>query len=83
MGKIILNLGFLSTSRNSETAAKFADNLFFVIKVKKEKRDKVIDYGCADISQHSRFIHEEEVLFNPLNSFTIEKCGHHLINDKK
>ena len=50
VGKVILNLGFLSTSRNENIATKFADNLFFVIKVTKQHRDKELDYGYADIS---------------------------------
>ena len=42
-----------------------------------------MDYGFADISQYSDIPSEEEVLFNPLNSFRIEKCLHKIIKGEK
>ena len=41
-----------------------------------------INYGYADITQYSRYPHEQEILFNPLNSFTNEKCIHQFIKGK-
>ena len=48
-GKIIMNLGFLSTSRSKKSAEKFADNLLFIIRVKNNKRDEDLDFGYAGI----------------------------------
>ena len=45
----------------------------FVITVKKESRDPDLDYGYADIHRYSFFEDEKEVLFNPLNTFIIDK----------
>ena len=55
VGKIVMNLGFFSTSRNEKRANKFAENLFFIIKMSHEKREKHIGHGYADISQYSQF----------------------------
>ena len=35
------------------------------------ERDEEFDFGYADISKYSDLPHEEEVLFNALNSFTV------------
>ena len=69
----MLNLGFLSTSRNKKKAKTFAKNMFWIIWVKNSQRHKGLDFGYADIRHESNFPDEEEVLFNPLNTFKIEK----------
>ena len=51
----------------------------FIIEVKKEDRNAELDYGYAKISQYSRYLKEEEVLFNPLNTFLIDKIGKTII----
>ena len=68
-----MNLGFLSTSMEEDKARFFADNLLFIITVKDERRDSVLDFGYADISKYSDFPNEKEVVFNPLNTFKIIK----------
>ena len=78
-----MNLGFLSTSKDESVGLRFAHNILFIIKIKKEKRSEDLDFGFADISEYSYIKEEEEVLFNPLNSFLIEKCGYQIIKGLK
>ena len=51
----------------------------FVITVKKEPRDPDLDYGYADIQSYSKYNDEKEILFNPLNTFTIDKVEQTII----
>ena len=53
--------------------------MLFVVKVKEHERDQDLDFGYADISSYSVFSNEAEILFNPLNSFSIEKTVHKII----
>ena len=72
-GQIIQNLGFLSTSTDIATSEHFAKNLMLIIMVSESRRDEELDFGFAKIREYSRYPDEEEVLFNPLNTFLIEK----------
>ena len=42
-------------------------------------RNEDLDFGFVDIAKYSDIPDEEEVLFNPLNSFTIKRCTHKII----
>ena len=67
-----MNLGFLSTSKSIEIANEFKENLLMIIKIQDKQRCSQVDYGYADISQNSFIQKEEEILFNPFNTFMIE-----------
>ena len=43
----------------------------FVIQISEEERDEELDFGYAKIREYSYYPTEEEVLFNPLNTFRI------------
>ena len=62
----------MSTSRNRVVAEKFANNLLVVITVEDVDRNKGLDFGYADIAGYAQN-DEEEVLFNPLNTFKIKR----------
>ena len=51
----------------------------FIIEVKEEDRNEDLDYGYAKIKEYSQHSKEEEVLFNPLNTFLIDKIGKTII----
>ena len=68
----------MSTSRNQTIAERFVDNLLVKIIVKDVDRDKGLDFGYADITDYvqknsEEENNEEEVLFNPLNTFKIQR----------
>ena len=44
-----------------------------MITIDKKERSKDLDFGYAGISKYSDYFGESEVLFNPLNTFLIEK----------
>lgn len=62
--------GFCSTSRNRDMAMKFAKNVLFDIEVDLKKNPGLT---FADISSNSQFREEEEVLFDLVTVFRIEK----------
>ncbi len=62
--------GFCSTSRNRAMAVKFAKNVLFDIEVDLKKHPGLV---FADISSTSQFEEEEEVLFDVITVFRIEK----------
>jgi len=64
--------GFCSTSRNREMAVKFSKNVLFDIEVDFNKHPALI---FADISSTSQFDEEEEVLFDLVTVFRIEKVS--------
>ena len=74
VGDIIQTLGFLSTSRKKRIAERFAGNLMLMITVKDADRNQGLDFGYADITKYSTK-DEEEILFNPLNTFKITKVS--------
>ena len=73
VGSIIQTLGFLSTSRKRNVAERFVNNLLVMIIVKDVDRNKGLDIGYADISGYGLQNDEEEVLFNPLNTFKVQR----------
>ncbi len=64
--------GFCSTSRNRDMAVKFAKNVLFDIEVDFKKYPELV---FADISSTSQFEEEEEVLFDLVTVFRIERVG--------
>ncbi len=70
--KLITMNGFCSTSRNREIAVKFSKNVLFDIEVDLNKHPALI---FADISSSSQFDEEEEVLFDLVTVFRIEKVN--------
>ena len=71
-GEVIELLGFTSTTRNRATMRNFEGNAILEIIVDaKGKRDKALDYGYAELSGMSVHLYEEEILFNPLNTFQV------------
>ena len=67
-----MNLGFLSTSRSKDRAERFIENLFITVRILNKERDIKLDHGYADISFWSKYSNEQEVIFNPCNTFIIE-----------
>jgi hypothetical protein len=70
--KLITMNGFCSTSRNREMAIKFAKNVLFDIEVDLKKHPALI---FSDISSTSQFGEEEEVLFDLVTVFRIERVS--------
>jgi hypothetical protein len=70
VNKLITMNGFCSTSRNRAMAVKFAKNVLFDIEVDLKKHPGLV---FADISSTSQFEEEEEVLFDVITVFRIEK----------
>jgi hypothetical protein len=64
--------GFCSTSRNRDMAIKFAKNVLFEIEVDFQKYPELV---LADISSTSHFEEEEEMLFDLVTVFRIEKVS--------
>ena len=54
----------------------------FFVQIEEEERDEELDFGFAKIREYSSFPKEEEVLFNPLNTFRIEKVDKRIIASK-
>lgn len=81
-GHIVQNLGFLSTSTDLASCENFAKNLMFVITINQEERDEELDFGYAKIREYSQYPTEEEVIFNPLNTFQIQKIEKRIIKAK-
>ena len=77
-----MNLGFLSANKDSSKAVKPSDNCLFIIRLKKTDLHPQLNFGFTDISKHIECPGFPEILINPLNTFTIEKCGNQLIKDK-
>ena len=77
-----MNLGFLSAIKDSSKVIKPFDNCLFIIKLKKTDIHSQLNYGFTDISKYIECHGFPEMLINPLNTFTIEKCGNQLIKDK-
>ena len=79
-----MNLGFISANKHEGKVLKPSDNTLFVIKLKKIHDDSIIDYGFVDISRNRKFPEfPDEILINPLNTFTIEKCVNKIIKRDK
>jgi hypothetical protein len=72
VNKLITMNGFCSTSRNRQMAVKFAKNVLFDIEVDLRKHPALI---FADVSSTSQFEEEEEVLFDLVTVFRIEKVS--------
>ena len=70
VNQLITMNGFCSTSRNRDLAVKFAKNVLFDIEIDLKKYPGLI---FADISSSSQFQEEEEVLFDLVTVFRIEK----------
>ena len=77
-----MNLGFISANKHEDKALKPSDNCLFVIKLKKKHADSNIDYGFVDVSRKFPEF-PDEILINPLNTFTIEKCVNKIIKRDK
>ena len=72
VNKLITMNGFCSTSRNRDMAIKFAKNVLFDIEVDFQKHPELV---LADISSTSHFEEEEEMLFDLVTVFRIEKVN--------
>jgi hypothetical protein len=72
VNKLITMNGFCSTSRNRDMAVKFAKNVLFDIEVDFKKYPELV---FADISSTSQFEEEEEVLFDLVTVFRIERVS--------
>ena len=62
--------GFTSVSRNERQARSFG-NITFVIRCGKQQKNGYHAYLPADISEHSSFKHEEEVVFPPFTHLQV------------
>lgn len=62
--------GFTSVSRNERQARSFG-NITFVIRCGKQQKKGYHAYLPADISEHSSFKHEEEVVFPPFTHLQV------------
>ena len=71
--------GFLSTSLQMEVALGHLQVQHYktLIKIHMSggSKEGVDDFGFAYIKEHSYFKDEEEVLFNPLNTFKVTDCS--------
>lgn len=69
-GRLVKNLGFLSTSLKRQEAETFVSNVLFEITVDNSINPEVQN-GYAYIANLSAYKQEQEVLFNPLNLFKV------------
>ena len=70
-GKYLQLEGFVSTSLDSSICERFIDGVLLEITIDREEMRRE-DSGFADISGHSQFPGEKEILINSMNTFQIE-----------
>lgn len=82
INRVVQNLGFLSTSLKKQTALEYVHNVLFQIFVQRTEHRASDGQGYAFIAEQSYYFSEQEVLFNPLNSFRVCDVKKKLLNKK-